>query len=79
MLLFIHDHSAARGMHQTRSTMHKLVTSVQLVLHCYNGFSQSFVMESDLFLRMSVWENRDTCHNIVGRQIASAQKKKKKR
>lgn len=54
MLLFIHPQSMARGMCQTRSTMHKLVTFVQLVLYWYNGFSQSVVMESDLFLRMRV-------------------------
>lgn len=59
--------------------MHKLVTFVQLVLYWYNGFSQSVVMESDLFLRISVWENRDTCHNIVRRQIASDLKKKEKK
>lgn len=56
--------------------MHKLVTFVQLVLYWYNGFSQSVVMESDLFLRISVWENRDTCHNIVRRQIARLSKKR---
>lgn len=55
--------------------MHKLVTFVQLVLYWYNGFSQSVVMESDLFLRISVWESGDTCHNIVRRQIASTEKK----
>lgn len=75
MLLFIHAQSTARGVCQTRSTMHKLVTFVQLVLYWYNGFSQSVVMASDLFLRISVWENRDTCHNIVRRQIASTLKK----
>lgn len=54
--------------------MHKLVKFVQLVLYWYNGFSHSVVMESDLLLR-SVWENRDTCHNVVRRQIASTLKK----
>lgn len=48
MLLFIHSRSTARGVCQTRSAVHKLVTFVQLVLYWYNGFSQSVVMESDL-------------------------------
>lgn len=65
----------ARGVCQSRSTMLKLVTFVQLVLYWYNGFSQSVVMESDLFLRVSMWENGATCHNIVRRQIASTLKK----
>lgn len=75
MLLFIHPRSAAHGVCQTGSAVQKLVTFAQLVLCWYHGFSQSVVMASDLFLRISVWENRDACHNIVRRQIASALKK----
>lgn len=52
MILFIPPRSAARAVCQSRSTRLKLVTFVQLVLYWYNGFSQSAVMESDLFLRV---------------------------
>lgn len=63
------------GTCQTRSTVHKLVTFVQLVLHGYNGFNQSFVMESDFFPQDECVGELAYMPQCWKRQTASAKKK----